>query len=67
MVNLAKKDLILREIEQIPDPLFEEILDFIRFLKVKIQKESLGSAIASESSLKKDWLKEEEDKAWLDL
>jgi hypothetical protein len=67
MVNLAKKDLILREIEQIPDPLFEEILDFIQFLKAKIQKDSLGTAIASESSLKKDWLKEEEDKAWLDL
>jgi hypothetical protein len=67
MVNLAKKDLILREIEQIPDPLFEEILDFIQSLKAKIQKESLETAIASESSLKKDWLKEEEDKAWLDL
>ena len=65
--GLAKKDLILRELEQIPDPVFEEILDFIRFLKIKTQKESFETAIASESSLKKDWLKEEEDKAWLDL
>ena len=44
-----------------------EILDFIRFMKTKSQKESLETAIASESSLKKDWLKEEEDEAWHDL
>ncbi|MCZ7380568.1 MAG: DUF2281 domain-containing protein [Candidatus Methanoperedens sp.] len=67
MANVAKKELIFREIEQVPDSLVEEILDFIRFLKIKSQKEKLGTAIASESSLKKDWLKPEEDKAWQDL
>ncbi len=67
MVNITKKELILREIEQVPDTLYEEILDFIRFLKTKSQKESLKTAIASESSLKKDWLIAEEDTAWRDL
>jgi len=67
MVNLAKKELILREMEQVPEPLFNEILDFIHFLKIKALKEKLETAIASESSLKKDWLREEEDKAWQDL
>jgi hypothetical protein len=67
MVNVAKKELIFREIEQVPDSQAEEILDFIRFLKTKSQKEKLGTAIASESSLKKDWLRPEEDKAWQDL
>lgn len=67
MVNVTKKELILREIEQVPDTLYEEILDFIRFLKTKSQKESLKTAIASESSLKKDWLIAEEDTAWRDL
>lgn len=67
MANVAKKELIFREIEQVPDSLVEEILDFIRFLKIKSQKEKLGTAIASESSLKKDWLRPEEDKAWRDL
>lgn len=37
------------------------------FLKTKALKEKLETAIASESSLKKDWLREEEDKAWQDL
>ncbi|KPQ43677.1 MAG: hypothetical protein MPEBLZ_01864 [Candidatus Methanoperedens nitroreducens] len=67
MANLAKKELIMREMEHIPEPLFNEILDFIYFLKTKALKEKLETAIASESSLKKDWLREEEDNAWQDL
>jgi hypothetical protein len=67
MVNVAKKELILHEMEQVPEPLYNEILDFIHFLKTKSLKEKLETAIASESSLKKDWLREEEDKAWQDL
>jgi hypothetical protein len=67
MVNVTKRELILREMEKVPDNLFEEILDFIHFLKTKSQKEKLETAIASESSLKKDWLRPEEDAAWRDL
>ena len=67
MVNVAKKELILREMEHVPDSLIDEILDFIQFLKSKALKEKLETAIASESSLKKDWLRQEEDKAWQDL
>ncbi len=57
----------MSEIEQIPEPFLEEVLDFVRFLKAKIAKERLGTAIASESSLKKDWLKAQEDEAWRSL
>ena len=67
MANVAKKELILREMEHVPDSLIDEILDFIQFLKSKALKEKLETAVASESSLKKDWLREEEDKAWQDL
>ncbi len=67
MTDVAKKELILREIEYIPDSLFDEILDFIQFVKIKAQKERLETVIASESSLKKDWLLPEEDIAWRDL
>ncbi|OGL44999.1 MAG: DUF2281 domain-containing protein, partial [Candidatus Schekmanbacteria bacterium RBG_16_38_10] len=45
----------------------DEVLDFVHFLKTKIIKERLDIAIASESSLKKDWLKPEEDEAWQGL
>ncbi len=67
MANVAKKELILREMEQVPEPLLNEILDFIHFLKTKSLNEKLETTIASESSLRKDWLREEEDKAWQDL
>jgi len=64
---MTKKETVMNEIEQIPEPFLEEVLDFVHFLKAKITKERLGAAIASESSLKKDWLRPEEDEAWQSL
>jgi len=63
---MITKELILNEIEKIPEPLLKEVLDFIRFLKTK-SVEGVETAIASESSLRKDWLRPEEDEAWTDL
>jgi hypothetical protein len=57
----------MREIEEVPESFLKEVLDFVHFLKEKIRKEKLDTAIASESSLKKDWLSPEEDEAWKDL
>ena len=51
---MSKKDALLSEIEQVPDSFIDEVLDFVHFLKTKIIKERLDTAIASESSLKKD-------------
>lgn len=62
---MSKKELVISEIEHVPEPLLDEVLDFIHFLKTKIIKERLDITIASESSLEKDWLKPEE--AWQDL
>lgn len=64
---MTKKESVMSEIEQIPEPFLEEILDFVHFLKTKIIREKLGTAIASESSLGKDWLRSEEDEAWKSL
>ena len=64
---MSKKDILIKEIEQVPEPFLDEVLDFINFLKTKIISESVETAIASESSLKKDWLKTEEDQAWQNL
>lgn len=61
------KEIILKEIEKIPEQYLAEILDFVRFLKAKALEERMGAAIASETSLKKDWLRPEEDEAWQDL
>jgi hypothetical protein len=64
---MGKKELLIKEIEEVPEPLLDEVLDFVHFLKAKITKERLDTAIASESSLKKDWLRPEEDEAWQSL
>lgn len=64
---MSKKELLIDEIEQVPESFLDEVLDFVHFLKTKINREKLNIAIASESSLKKDWLKPEEDEAWQNL
>jgi hypothetical protein len=64
---MSKKELLISEIEQVPEPLIDELLDFVHFLKSKIIKERVDTAIASESSLRKDWLRPEEDEAWQSL
>lgn len=64
---MSKRELLMSEIEHVPEPFLDEGLDFVHFLKIKRMKESIANAIASESSLKKDWLKSEEDEAWQNL
>ncbi|MFQ5687872.1 MAG: DUF2281 domain-containing protein [Candidatus Scalindua sp.] len=64
---MGKKELLLSEIEQVPEPFLDELLDFVHFLKTKKNNDRMDTAVASESSLKKDWLKPEEDEAWQDL
>lgn len=64
---MSKKELLINEIEQVPEPLLDEVLDFVHFLKSKLLKERLDTAIASESSLGKDWLRQEEEQAWQSL
>jgi len=61
------RDTLLREAEDLPTPLLEEVLDFVRFLKMKAVQERMETAILSESALEKDWLRSEEDEAWRDL
>ena len=64
---MSKKELLLSEIEQVPEPFLDELLDFVHFLKTKKTNDRMDIAVASESSLNKDWLKPEEDEAWQDL
>jgi len=62
------KELISKEIEKIPESYLFELLDFVKFLELKELKASgKESMFLSESSLKKDWLKLEEEEAWKDL
>ncbi|MBL1177190.1 DUF2281 domain-containing protein [Pantanalinema sp. GBBB05] len=64
---MSAKDSLLQELEQMPEFLLEEILDFVQFVKAKHVSEKLGNSLLSEAALGKDWLKPEEDEAWQDL
>ena len=64
---MSKKEILISEIEQVPEPFLDEVLDFVHFLKTKMIRERVDTAIASESSLRKDWLRPEEDQAWQSL
>ncbi len=64
---METKELILKKIERISEPYLTELLDFVRFLEAKLLEERMGTAIASETSLAKDWLRPEEDESWQDL
>ncbi len=64
---MKKIEMIISEVEDFPEPLLDEVLDFVNFLKSKMISSKMDTAWASESSLKKDWLLPEEDKAWQNL
>jgi hypothetical protein len=64
---MSTKDLLMSEIEEVPEQLLSEVLDFVHFLKAKLFRETLDITMMSESSLGKDWLKPEEDEAWQSL
>lgn len=64
---MRNRTSLIKEIETVPEPLLDEVMDFIKFLKAKSVREGMYTAIASESSLNKDWLCAEEDEAWRDL
>jgi hypothetical protein len=62
------KELLLQELEGMPDSLLTEVLNYLQYLKFR-QKMAVTDATAatasiSESVLAKDWLRPEEDEAW---
>ena len=68
---LSARELLIRETEAIPETLAEEVLDFLRFIKVRRYSE--GEEIdtknidLSKTTFAQDWDSPEEDEAWKDL
>ena len=66
-MTTVSQNIILKERQDIPEYKVHEILDFIRFIKLKSRSDETYTQIASEQSLAQDWLLPEEDIAWKDL
>ena len=65
---MSAKELLLKEVDNIPEFILEEVWNFLQFLKGKYDQDKLESGLLlSESSLQKDWLNSEEDEAWQNL
>lgn len=64
---MDRKETLIREVEDLPTAFLQEVLDFVQFLKQKENQKPLETPLSSESALRKDWLKPEEDEAWQGL
>ncbi|OHD56844.1 MAG: hypothetical protein A2Y33_12815 [Spirochaetes bacterium GWF1_51_8] len=59
--------MIKKEIEDLPEEIQTEILDYVLFLKQKKCIENNETSFLSEDVLKRDWLLPAEEEAWKDL
>ncbi|MEP0872104.1 DUF2281 domain-containing protein [Trichocoleus desertorum AS-A10] len=42
---MTAKELIIQELKQVPEPLLEEVLDFLQFLKMKQERDWLENEV----------------------
>ncbi len=64
---MSMRELIAKEVAELPEPLQREVYDFARFLKLKSGEDRFNGLLLSESALAKDWNTSEEDAAWANL
>lgn len=65
---MSTEQELIRELKSAPEPLLNEVLNFVCFLKGKtLPGEARATALVSEDILARDWLSAEEDEAWKDL
>jgi hypothetical protein len=64
---MSTRELIERELDELPESLQREVYDFARFLRLKSDGEAFQGLIASEAVLARDWNTPEEDAAWANL
>jgi hypothetical protein len=64
---MSTRELIERELSDLPEPLQREVYDFVRFLRTRSKEDSFNGVVLSESALAKDWSGPEEDTAWQNL
>jgi hypothetical protein len=63
---VSTRELIEKEIADLPEPLQREVFNFAHFLRTK-RDDSFNGLLLSETALAKDWNTPEEDAAWASL
>ena len=64
---MTLKEQVIEEIDQVPESLMENVLEYLRDLRLKAIARRSPTMMMSEASLAKEWLTPEEDEAWADL
>ena len=64
---MSTRQLIEKEVAEMPEALQREVYDFARFLRFKNDEDSFNGLLLSETALAKDWNTPEEDAAWASL
>jgi hypothetical protein len=64
---MTTREQLLRELQEAPEQVIEELLEYLRLARLKPGRERFDTARASEPVLGRDWLRPEEDAAWNDL
>jgi hypothetical protein len=63
---VSTRELIEKEIADLPEPLQREVFNFVRSLRTE-RKDSFNGLLLSETALAQDWDTPEEDAAWASL
>ncbi|MCL2593823.1 MAG: DUF2281 domain-containing protein [Defluviitaleaceae bacterium] len=63
---MSEKQLLIKEIESLPNKFVTEVYKYISFLKYSDKKID-DITLISENALAKEWLLPEEDEVWADL
>ncbi len=64
---MSTRELIEKEIANLPEDLQRKVYDFAVGLKMRIAEEPFNGVVLSDSVLARDWNSPEEDAAWQDL
>ena len=64
---MNEKEIIVRELDRVPESLLLKVLEFIKSVQDTSQVEQLETTLLSEAALTQDWLAPEKDEAWQDL
>ena len=64
---MSTRELIVQELEKLPEPMQQEVYDFVRFIRLRADEPNFNGLLLSESALAKDWNTPEEDAAWANL
>jgi hypothetical protein len=68
---MSARELLIRETEEIPESLAEEVLDFLRFVKKRRYPDAedvdTKNIDLSKTAFAPEWDSTEEDEAWKDL